>query len=52
MGEKKYYKLKSLVHRKVYTESYIRHYSSNMVKFIKLKHFVSKSRDNSHFKRI
>ena len=30
-----YYELKSPIHRKVYTESCIRHYSSSTVKFMK-----------------
>ena len=39
----KYYELKSPIHGKVYTESCISRYSSNMVKFTKLKHFLSES---------
>ena len=42
-GRKKHYELKSPIRRKVYTESCIRRYSSNTVRFTKSKHFLSKS---------
>ena len=41
--KKKYYELKSLIHGKV-TEFCIHRYSSNMVKFTKLKHFHRKAK--------
>ena len=50
--KEKYYKLNSPIHGKVYAESCIHRYSSNTVKFTKLKHFLSKSRDNFHSKHI
>ena len=45
MEKKKYYELISLIRRKVYTESCIRHYSSNTVRFTNLKkNFIEKLR--------
>ena len=39
-----YYELKSPIQGKVYTKSCIHRYSSNGVRFTKLKHFLSKLR--------
>ena len=43
MEKNKYYKLKSLIHRKVYTMSCIRRYSSNTVKFTSWNIFYRKA---------
>ena len=51
-GKKKKNITKLPIHKKVYTKPCIFRYSSNTVKSSKLKHFLSKSRENFHSKHL